>query len=86
MRRAGDPPASYSDDPNLARAAVLRVRVSTLPLTQSFYRSCLVFAGLGVTEALKALRAQGLISYGRGLISVEDRKGMERAAKPMAAL
>jgi Mn-dependent DtxR family transcriptional regulator len=34
----------------------------------------------GVTEALHALREQGLIAYGRGLITVEDRKGMERKA------
>ena len=34
----------------------------------------------GVTEALHALRKQGLISYGRGLIAVKDRKGMERMA------
>jgi hypothetical protein len=34
----------------------------------------------GVTETLHALREQGLISYGRGLITVEDRKGMERKA------
>jgi hypothetical protein len=33
-----------------------------------------------VTEALHALREQGLISYGRGLITVEDRKGLERKA------
>ena len=34
----------------------------------------------GVTDALQALREQGLISYGRGLITVESRKGMERKA------
>jgi Mn-dependent DtxR family transcriptional regulator len=34
----------------------------------------------GVTEALHALRERGLIAYGRGLITVEDRKGMERKA------
>jgi hypothetical protein len=33
-----------------------------------------------VTEALHALREQGLIAYGRGLITVKDRKGMERKA------
>jgi hypothetical protein len=34
----------------------------------------------GVTEALRALRKQELISYSRGQISVKNRKGMERAA------
>jgi hypothetical protein len=34
----------------------------------------------GVTEALHALRKQGLISYARGQITGHDRKGMERAA------
>ena len=33
-----------------------------------------------MTDALQALREQGLISYGRGLITVESRKGMERKA------
>jgi Mn-dependent DtxR family transcriptional regulator len=34
----------------------------------------------GVTDALNALRKQGLISYQRGQITVRDRKGMERTA------
>ena len=34
----------------------------------------------GVTEAVHALRQQGLISYRRGEIVVKDRKGLERAA------
>ena len=34
----------------------------------------------GVTEALHPLRKQGLISYGRGQIVVNDRKGLERTA------
>jgi hypothetical protein len=33
-----------------------------------------------VTEALHALREEDLISYGRALITVEDRKRMERKA------
>ena len=35
----------------------------------------------GVTEALHTLRSKGLIAYGRGKITVEDRKGMERTAE-----
>jgi Mn-dependent DtxR family transcriptional regulator len=34
----------------------------------------------GVTEALHALQNQELISYARGQITVNDRKGMERKA------
>jgi DNA-binding FadR family transcriptional regulator len=34
----------------------------------------------GVTEALNALRRQGLISYKRGDITVRNRKGLERTA------
>jgi len=34
----------------------------------------------GVTEALNILRKQKLISYMRGQITVQDRKGIERTA------
>jgi hypothetical protein len=34
----------------------------------------------GVTEALHALGNRGLISHGRGKVTVKDRKGLERAA------
>jgi Mn-dependent DtxR family transcriptional regulator len=34
----------------------------------------------GVTDALNALRKQGLISYQRGQITVRDRMGLERKA------
>ena len=34
----------------------------------------------GVTVALKALRERGLISYRRGEITINDRKGMARVA------
>ena len=38
-----------------------------------------------MTEALHALGERGLISYGRGQITVLDRKGLDaRRAKPMA--
>jgi hypothetical protein len=33
-----------------------------------------------ITDALNALRTQGLISYARGKITILDRKGMERTA------
>ena len=57
-----------------------RMGEDTLPLTHEFLSLMLGVRRAGVTEALHALRDQGLISYGRGQITVEDRKGMERKA------
>ena len=57
-----------------------RIGEDTLALTHEFLSLMLGVRRPGVTEALHALRAQGLISYGRGLITVENRKGMERKA------
>jgi CRP-like cAMP-binding protein len=57
-----------------------RIGEDTMPLTHEFLALMLAVRRPGVTEALHALREQGLISYGRGLITVEDRKGMERKA------
>ena len=57
-----------------------RIGDDTLPITHEFLSLMLGSRRAGVTEALQALRDQGLISYGRGLIHVEDRKGMQRRA------
>jgi hypothetical protein len=57
-----------------------RIGEDTLSLTHEFLSLMLGVRRPGVTETLHALRKQGLISYGRGLITVEDRKGMERKA------
>jgi CRP-like cAMP-binding protein len=57
-----------------------RIGDDTLPLTHEFLSLMLGVRRPGVTEALHALREHGLISYGRGLITVEDRKGLERKA------
>ena len=70
-------------DVRLARWLLMahdRLGDGPLPLTHEFLSLMLGVRRPGVTEALHALREQGLISYGRGLITVEDRKGMERAA------
>ena len=52
----------------------------TLPLTHEFLSLMLGVHRPGVTEALHALRKQGLIAYGRGQLAVKDHKGLERAA------
>jgi CRP-like cAMP-binding protein len=67
-------------DVRLARWLLMahdRIGEDTLTLTHEFLSLMLGVRRAGVTEALHALREQGLISYGRGLITVEDRKGME---------
>jgi CRP-like cAMP-binding protein len=70
-------------DVRLARWLLMahdRIGADTLPLTHEFLSLMLGCRRPGVTEALHALRKQGLISYGRGQIAVKDRKGMERTA------
>jgi CRP-like cAMP-binding protein len=70
-------------DVRLARWLLMaqdRIGEETMPLTHEFLALMLGVRRPGVTETLQALREQELISYGRGLITVEDRKGMERKA------
>jgi CRP-like cAMP-binding protein len=70
-------------DVRLARWLLMahdRIGNDTLPLTHEFLSLMLGVRRPGVTETLHALRKQGLISYGRGQITVKDREGMERAA------
>jgi CRP-like cAMP-binding protein len=57
-----------------------RIGDDTLPLTHEFLSLMLGIRRPGVTNALSALRKQGLISYKRGDITVRDRKGLERTA------
>ena len=57
-----------------------RIQGDTLPLTHEFLSLMLGVRRPGVTEALKALRQRGLISYRRGEITINDRKGMARVA------
>jgi CRP-like cAMP-binding protein len=75
--------AHFKLDVRLARWLLMahdRIGEDALPITHEFLSLMLGVRRAGVTEALHALREQGLISYGRGLITVEDRKGMERKA------
>ncbi|MGB7976353.1 MAG: Crp/Fnr family transcriptional regulator [Roseiarcus sp.] len=75
--------AHFKLDVRLARWLLMahdRIGEDALPLTHEFLSLMLGVRRPGVTEALHTLREQGLISYGRGLITVEDRKGMERKA------
>jgi CRP-like cAMP-binding protein len=70
-------------DVRLARWLLMaqdRIEGDTIPLTHEFLSLMLGVRRPGVTEALQALREKGLISYGRGQITVKDRKGMERMA------
>ncbi len=70
-------------DVRLARWLLMahdRIGDDTLPITHEFLSLMLGVRRPGVTEALHALRERGLISYGRGQITVKDRKGLQRAA------
>ena len=70
-------------DVRLARWLLMahdRIEEDTLPLTHEFLSIMLGVRRPGVTEALQALRKRGSISYGRGQIAVQDRKGLERTA------
>jgi CRP-like cAMP-binding protein len=70
-------------DRRLARWLLMahdRIGEDTLTLTHEFLSLMLAVRRAGVTDALNALRKQGLISYQRGQITVRNRKGMERTA------
>ena len=51
-----------------------------LPMTQELIANMLGVRREGVTEAALNLQRAGLIRYGRGLISVLDRRGLEQRA------
>ena len=57
-----------------------RIQDDALPLTHEFVSLMLAVRRPGVTDAMKALRQRGLISYRRGEITINDRKGMVRVA------
>ena len=57
-----------------------RIQVGQLPLTHEFLSLMLGVRRAGVTVALKALRNEDFISYRRGEITINDRKGMTRVA------
>jgi CRP-like cAMP-binding protein len=70
-------------DVRLARWLLMaqdRIGHDRLPLTHEFLSLMLGVRRPGVTDTLHVLRDKGLIAYGRGQITVNDRKGMERLA------
>ena len=70
-------------DVRLARWLLMaqdRIQHDTLPLTHEFLSLMLAVRRPGVTDALKELRQRGLISYRRGEITINDRKGIARLA------
>ena len=70
-------------DQRLARWLLMahdRVGNDTLPLTHEFLSLMLGVRRAGVTDALNALRRQGLLSCRRGQVTIRSRKGMERRA------
>ncbi len=70
-------------DVRLARWLLMahdRIGSDTISLTHEFLSLMLAVRRAGVTDALNALRKQGLITYLRSRITICDRKGLERAA------
>ena len=70
-------------DERLARWILMahdRVSGATVLLTHEFLALMLAVRRAGVTEALQALVAQGLIKAARGSVTVLDRKGLETSA------
>ena len=57
-----------------------RVGKQTLDLTQEFLAEMLGVRRAGVTVAMGVLKRQGLISNGRGSITITDRPGLEKAS------
>ena len=53
---------------------------STFPLTQVFISHMLGTRRASVTVAAGILQRAGLITYRRGLVTIEDRAGLESAA------
>ena len=70
-------------DQRLARWLLMchdRLDGDELPLTQLFLSRMLASNRLGVTGAVRALKAAGLIGHARGRITVLNRAGLEVAA------
>jgi CRP-like cAMP-binding protein len=54
-----------------------RLPADEVPLTHEFLGIMLGVRRAGVTEALKSLKAEGLIDYRRGIIRIKNRPGLE---------
>jgi CRP-like cAMP-binding protein len=57
-----------------------RAEADKFPMTQDFLALMLGVRRPGVTHVAQALRERGLITYARGMLTVEDRQGLEAAA------
>ena len=57
-----------------------RSHSETFRVTHEFLAYMLGVRRVGVTESASALHKRGLIDYTRGLVTIVDRKGLERAA------
>lgn len=57
-----------------------RAHGPTFRVTHEFLASMLGVRRVGITQAASALQARGLIHYHRGMVTVKDRAGLERAS------
>ena len=57
-----------------------RSHAKTFRITHEFLAYMLGVRRVGITEAASALHRQGFIAYTRGVVTVLDRAGLERAA------
>jgi CRP-like cAMP-binding protein len=57
-----------------------RCEADRFPLTQEFWAEMLGVSRPAVNRVARALQEAGLISYGRGMIEIENRRGLEKVS------